>query len=250
MRAYKLGNSHAKVLDRLVAEGVFKSPEAALRDAVDTYLSGLRQRQQQAGFAIDLYPADDGAYKTQEQWIAFFNEQRKPMISAANLYLAGKSAPDELLKSLRSDFDESLIVSSTRISYSGDDLSGRITQNYGSKVVKPSQTDVSVIPVYDNTPLVKALDSEDGIRYLQSLFDAKDNPKTIAGTLEHLSERKVEDIILWTPNQDLRKRYSERAAWFVIGGVGFHVDGNGRFDDYLGRSRGVSVSPRSGRAKK
>ena len=111
MRAYKLGNSHAKVLDRLVAEGVFKSPEAALRDAVDTYLSGLRQRQQQAGFAIDLYPADDGAYKTQEQWIAFFNEQRKPMISAANLYLAGKSAPDELLKSLRSDFDESLIVS-------------------------------------------------------------------------------------------------------------------------------------------
>ena len=25
MRAYKLGNSHAKVLDRLVAEGVFKS---------------------------------------------------------------------------------------------------------------------------------------------------------------------------------------------------------------------------------
>lgn len=199
---------------------------------------------------IDLLPADNGAYKTQEQWIAFFNEQKKPMISAADVYQAGKSASDELLKSLRNDFNVSWLVSSTRNRFFGDDLSGRITQNYGSEVVTPSQTDVSVIPVYNNTPLVQALQTKEGVGYLQALLDTSDEPKEIAGTLEHLSGRSASNTVLWTPDQSSRKIYSERAVWFVGGGGWFHVGGFGRFDVGFGHSRGVSVSPRSGRAKK
>lgn len=199
---------------------------------------------------IDLHPADNGAYNTQKQWINFFNTQRKPMISAADVYRAGKSGYDELLKSLRNDFDVSWLVSSTGIGYSGDDLSGKITQNYGSSVVKPSQKDVSIIPVYDGTPLAQALQTKEGVSYLQALLDTNDEPKEIAGTLEHLSGRSASDTILWTPDQNSRKRYPQRAVGFYDFGGRFLVDGDLHFDDDDGHSRGVSVSPRSGRAKK
>ena len=199
---------------------------------------------------IDLLPADNGAYRTQEQWIAFFNEQQRRMISAADLYKKGKSAPDDVLKSLRKDFDESWLVSSTRNSYSRDDLSGIVTQNYGSRVVTPSQRNVSVIPVYNGTKLAQALQTEEGLDYLQALFDTIDDPEAITGTLEHLSGRNADNIVLWTPDQGSRKRYPERAVWFDGLGGRFHVNRGYRFDNYFGRSRGVSVSPRSGRAKK
>ncbi len=198
---------------------------------------------------IDLLPADNGAYRTQEQWIAFFNEQRKRMISAADLYQAGKFASDEQLKSLRDGFNVSWLVSSTRIGYSGDGLSGRITQNYGSIVVTPSQTDVPVIPIYKGTLLAQALQTKEGIDYLQAVFDTNDNHGTIEGTLEHLSGRDADNIILWTTDQNLRKRDSQRAVGFIDGGIRFHVGGL-FFDVDVGRSREASVSPRSGRAKK
>ena len=200
--------------------------------------------------SIGLHPADNGAYRTQDQWINFFNKQGSPMISAADVYRAGKSAPDEVLNSLRKGFDESLLVTSTRISYSGDDLSGRITQNYGSNVVNPSQTNVLVIPVYNGIPLARTLQNEDGVSYLQSLLNTNDDSKTIAGTLENISGRSADKIVLWTPDQDSRKRYSERAVRFYDIGNMFRVGGSLIFVDLIGHSHGMSVSSHSGRAKK
>ena len=250
MIEYRPNDKRAKVLQGLVADGVFESPGAALDDAVDNYLSGLRQRQPRGGFAIDPHPADNGAYRTQEQWIAFFNEQQRRMISAADVYRKGKSAPDEVLQSLKGDFDKSWLVSSTRNSYSGDDLSGIVTQNYGSGVVTPSRRNVSVIPVYNGTPLAQALETKEGLDYLQALFDTTDDRDAITGTLENLSGRSADNIFLWTPEQDYRKRYPERAVGFDGRGGRFHVDGSNHFALDFGLSRGVSVSPRSGRAKK
>ena len=182
---------------------------------------------------IDLLPADNGAYRTQEQWIAFFNEQQRRMISAVDVYGKGKSAPDEVLQSLRKD----LLVSSTRNSYSGDDLSGIVTQNYGSGVVAPSRRNVLVIPVYNGTPLAQALETKEGLDYLQALFDTTDDRDAITGTLENLSGRSADNIFLWTPSQDSRKKYPERAVRFGGGGDRFLVGGS-RFGG-LGRSRGV-----------
>ena len=210
-------------------------------------LSGRYARTLQA-IIIDPHAADNGARRTQEQWISYFNDAGKPMISAPNVYRAGKTASDEVLASLRGDFYKSWLVSSTRISY-GNDLSGKITHNNGSRVVTPSQRDVKVIPVYYGIPLAHALQSDDGIKYIQSLFDTSDEPGDITGTLENLSKRSAGKISLWTPDQASRQSYSERAVRFVDNGGRFLVGGDSRFGGG-GRSRGVSMSPRSGRAKK
>ncbi len=214
---------------------------------------------------IDLLPADNFAHKTQRQWIDFFNEQGRRMISVADVYQAGKSAFGEMLDNRRRDFNEPRLVVSTMIGYSGDDLSGRIIQNYGSKVVKPSQTDVSIIPVYDNGILSQALQTKEGVSYLQALLGTSDEPEQIALALEHLSGRSASNIVLWTPNQSTRKGYSEERrserpvrlldfidAFFVDGDDTFAEDGpfadglvNGLFGNSRGLSYGVSVSPRS-----
>ncbi len=212
-------------------------------------------RDGQTGFAIDPDPADNGECKTQTGWIAFFNKQGKPMISAADLYSAaklyidGKFAPNEALQSLKRDFDESWLLTSTRIIYSDIDLSGKITQNYGSKVVKPSQTYIPVIPFYNNASLAQALQTEKGVVYLQALFGTNDDPETIASTLEILSDRKPERIGLWAPNRDSRRKYPERAVGLGIDGNWFHVDGDYIVKSSYGLSRGVSASPLSGGAK-
>lgn len=247
MTQYRLGRDYARTLNEVVGSSDFASPEAVLRHLVQTHASGLMQRNQ--AVIIDPHAADNGAIRIQDQWISYFNDAEKAMISSPNVYQAGKTASDELLGSLRRDFDESRLVSSTRISY-GDGLSGKITHNHGSKVVKPSRRDVKVIPVYNGTPLSQALQSDEGIAYLQSLFDTNDESRDITGTLENLSKRKEGSIALWTQNQGSRKTYNVGAVGFGGDGGGFRVSGYGHFGLYGGLSRGVSMSPRSGRAKK
>ena len=190
--------------------------------------------------SIDLHPADNGAVRNQNQWIRFFNEQERIMISAPDVYQAGKYASDEVLSSLRRTFDEYWLILSTRPIYSGDDLSGRIIQNYGSKVVRPSPTDVPVIPVYDGTPLTQALQTKEGVSYLQALLDTSDEPRDIAGTLEKLSKRGEDRIELWTPSQASRQYYDrERGVRFYYYGDRFRVGGNIHLVT-VGLSRGVS----------
>lgn len=212
----------------------------------------------------DRYPSGNGAYKTQQQ---LFNHLRKLMISAADIYRIGKSAPNEVLERLRNGFDNSWLITRTSINYSGDDdlsgidddLRGIITQNCGSTVVKlskidvtvvkPSKIDVLVIPVYDNTPLDKALQTPDGLRYIQFLFDTNDDPETITKTLKKLSGKEAKDIRLSTPDIDSRGKYAERPVGFRYHDGLFHVDGNLLFGG-SGHSYAVSVVPRNGLAKK
>src|SRR3989344_757165 len=209
----RLSDRNAKILEQLVKDGILKSPEAVLENAVSGY---LRDSIPQAGFfAIDPHPADNGAHKTQNPWIDFFNGLERIMISAADVYGARKNASSRARHNLRSDLYASLLVTSTRISYD-DDLSGRVTQNYGSKVVKPSQAYVPVIPVYNGTPLARALQTEEGVNYLQALFGTSDDSKTIIKTLERLSGKRAEDIKLRTPDKESRKRYPERAVVFDV----------------------------------
>lgn len=250
MKEYKLSNKNEKILDQLVADGIFKSPEAALNDAVANYLSGLRQQGQAVNVIIDPRPADDGASKTQKQWIAYFNNLGEQMFSAPDIYQAGKSASDEVLDSLKKDFDESWVVSSTRIKYNPTDLSAHIVHNFGSTIVQPTEADVSIIPVYAPESLTKALQKENGVKYLQALFTTTDNPKTITEVLENISKRKAEGINLWTPSQSSRNpSYPERAVRFYGYDSWFRVDGS-NFGDGSGRSRWASVSPRNECAKK
>jgi len=208
----------------------------ALRDDYNAQL------EQATTVSIDQHPAINGLRKKQNEWIAFFNEQKKIMISAPNVYEAGKSAPNEVLESLRADFYDLGEMTSTRIIYAPNNLSGKIIHNYGSDVVTPTEKKVVVIPVYNDSVLGHALKASEGVIYLQNLFDTEDNADTIAEVLEHISKRSMDDIRLWTPDQGSRRSYSNRAVGFGDNGYGdkFNV-GSGYLPGSVDRcSRGMS----------
>ncbi|HLC50693.1 MAG TPA: hypothetical protein VJI97_04685 [Candidatus Nanoarchaeia archaeon] len=214
-----------------------KGDSQELANLVKEHYQASRSTQTRA---MDLNAADNGAIRNQNQWIHYFNGQKKPMVSAPDIYRAGQNGSSALIDSLQEDFDKSWVVSSTGINYNADNLDARIIHNKGSIVVKPTQRKV-LVPVYQNTQLGEVLETEEGKKYLKILFDTDDNPDKIGKTLVTLSGKGLDDNYVWTPTQENRASYPERAAVFGIDGGRFHVYGNDRFDDYDSRSRGVSV---------
>ncbi len=185
---------------------------------------------------IDLSSADNGSYRTQRDWIDFFNREGKAMISASDVY----RVPNLILPILRKDFNKSLLVTSTRISYNPSDLGARIIHNFGSNVVEPKETSL-IVPVYEDEQVEKVAKTKEGLTYLQTLFDTEDDASKLIGRLERISEKEAKDIKIWMPAQNSRRGYSERAVGFDDGGW-FRVDGDYWFGGVIyGLSRGVSV---------
>ncbi len=228
-----------------------KARKGDLSQAVVQYLNSLPVSSNGL-VSIDSLPALDGRRLTQKDWIAYFNEQKRQMISAPDVYRA-VSAPKEVLDSLRKDFNDNWEVTSTRNSYNPNDLGAKITHNFGSTIVKPTVIELKVVPRYEGTRLTEALKSKETVAYLQALFNTKDSDKKIAETLEHLSQMNPEKIALWTPDQSSRKSYPERAVRFDHINGRFHVYGYDDFDfGNFGLSRGVrsSVSAEGAKRKK
>ncbi len=174
-----------------------------------------------------------------------FNDLGKIMASMPDLYDTGKSASPEVLESLQKDFHETWVISSSRIHYEKDSLEAVITHYFNSTVVSPREIKV-LVPYYNGVKLDDVLGTEEGLKYLQALFNTNDDAETIKVTLEKLSNKKSKDIRVWTPDQNSRKEYQDRAAGFdgsgrfhVVGGGGGSIDGSGR-------SRGVLDNPVGG----
>ncbi len=191
---------------------------------------------------IDIQPADNGAIKTQEEWILYFNQQGKRMISAPDLYRIGQqNGTSELVQSVRDDFKERWLITSTRETYNPNilTLDARITHNFGSTVVQPTEKTV-LVSVYGCTPLDEVLKTEKGVDYLRIKFDTNDSPDKIKETFAALSGKPSNLTYVWTPTRKSRLNYQERVAGFVFYGDGFHVGGDCGVGVLIGRSRGVS----------
>lgn len=184
---------------------------------------------------------------TQDNFIDKFNELNRIMISAPDLYDAGKNQP-EVIESLQKDFNESWIVTSTRIQYEEDSLEGTITHYFGSNVISPNEKRL-IIPYYNGTNLNDVLGDEQGLIYLQVLFNTSDAPDELKKTLKNLSNKESSKTKIWTPDQSSRKQYPVRAAWFNVNFDVFHVGGGDHVDSGDGRSRGVFDNP-AGAAQK
>jgi len=189
--------------------------------------------------------SDNRERKTQNVWISWYNEQGKIMASAPDIYNTGKCADEKLLESLRKDFKDYWIVTSTRIIYDKDSLDGRIIHYFGSEVIKPGEITSIKIPIYRGAGIQDVLNDENGLDYLNCLFNIGDDPDDAIKTLENLNgQYKKDKIKIWTPDQDSRRSYSERAAGFYFDGGGFHISGGSRVGDGGGYSRGVHDSSR------
>ncbi len=171
--------------------------------------------------------------KTQKDWIDYFNNKGKKMISAPDIY---KVANKGIIESLKKDFKEDWEVTSTRIIYNKKNLNAEIIHNVESKVVKSKKYKVKVPILNGNFE-----ENKETEKYLQALFDTKDNLDKILKTLKKFGKDKK--IRLWTPNQHDRKKRQFRSVvlffsgfdWFVVGGYYW-------FGNVEGFSRGVIIS--------
>ena len=172
--------------------------------------------------------------KTQKDWVPYFNEIGVKMISAPDIYRAAKEKNQEAVLTLRSDFEASVELTSTRVNYNTDNLQAEIVHDAGSTVVRPKSYNLLV-------PVIRGDFQQDAEteKYLQALFDTEDSLSEILAVLNYLGERR--SIRLWTPTQDLRKVYPFCSVGLFFGGSGgFDVGGCGRFGNYGGGfSRGV-----------
>lgn len=212
---------------------------------------------------LDEAAADNGSTKTQNQWIGYWNtiQDGRVFSSAPDLYQAFKQlkslqegSPQErqqsqsLIDSLRQDFRQSWVVTSTRLIHQPNTLDTKIIHHFGNKDPSLIQQTELEVPEYLGIRLANSLSDPKLEIYLQSLLDTKDNIEEITKTLEFISNKPRPNIKIWTPplqiNQYLtRQQYPERAARFGIDAGGFRVVGGGLVDDDDGRSWGVRKSP-------
>jgi len=227
----KLPEAQAKIVRTLYENG-----------AIDGKLLNVLAR-------IGATPEDNGSYKNQKQWIEWFNKNNLSMASANDILRAGQVGSEELLQSLQGDFDPRWLVTSTHNSYNPSDLSAVISHYHGQKNQKTLKS--IIVPDYsDGVPIKKVAANKQGQAYILAEFDMEDGKiNNVIDDLERLSGKGAEDIRVWTPNQDGRKNYKERAVSLVYNDGGFLVDGYYFFGvDYDGRARRVLLKENVGEA--
>ena len=185
----------------------------------------------------------DNEHRTQEQWVDYFNEERKAMISMPHIFQLVKENNIEAIESLRKDFKDYWLVTSTRIIYDKNNLSAKIIHNIGSKATKPIEIDLKEIPVCRSTYIKELLETSTGLDYVRALINNKKTTKEeIITFFVALSGKKEKNIRFWTPTQSSRKDKQVRSVVLCFGDFDrFIVNGNNWFDSSNGFSRGVII---------
>ena len=177
---------------------------------------------------------------TQDQFIEKRNKQGIRSLSAIDIYRFPENKQYKDIENFKRDCNESYFVTGDRIKYQEKGNKGTIIHNYNSTVVKPAKTTIA-IPVLSYASLDDVLETEIGLKLVQSIFKTRHNSKKIKENVYILSDKSADKTKIWTPNQNSRKDYPERAVFFSFGGGVFHVNGDNRVDNDGGRSRGVSL---------
>ncbi|MBI2666875.1 hypothetical protein HYX13_04645 [Candidatus Woesearchaeota archaeon] len=240
----------------------------------ETALKGLEEERivipsivklkETVSFSIDHNPADNGNKKIPEGWFDYWEKDssHRIMASAGDLYQGWKQLKrnsqsangDEVRRAsaivagFRDDFDwlgqKNYLVGGTYFAYQPDTLDATVTQHYRCKRKELVKTTPLQVEEYLGVPIAEVVAQEKGLRYLQVFFDTEDDAETIMQTLEFISDKKRDEIKVWTPplksgKYVTRKQHPNRAAGFNYVNDYFHVYGSGISG--AGRSRGVAV---------
>ena len=193
---------------------------------------------------MKILPRPDDEHRTQEEWINLFNTEKKPMISIPDVFQIVKENNIEAIESLRKDFKDSWLVTSTRIIYNSDNLSAKIIHNADSTITKSTEINLKEVPVCSPTYIKELLETETGLSYVRALIDNKKATKEeIINFFVELSGKKEKNIRFWTPSQSSRKDKQVRSVELYFDGFdGFVVGGDDWFGDGNGLSRGVIIN--------
>jgi len=209
---------------------------------------------------LDSVPAENGAVKNQNDWIAYWNSitDGRRFASIADYYQvfrqlsdalktgsdAEKAAANQSIDSLRKDLRESWLVTSTRIIYQPDSLEARLIHGFGAGNLQQTSGRDLTVPLYWNTPITEVYSTAEGLAYLRSLLSTDETGPAIVERLSAVSGYQPQNIKMLTPALQnngylTRRQLPERAVrldavdqWFHLGAVG-HPAGD------RSRSRGV-----------
>ncbi len=190
---------------------------------------------------IKILPRPDKKHRTQEEWVEYFNTEKKPMISMPNIFQLVKEKNTEAIESLRKDFKDYWLVLSDRIVYNPENLSAKIIHNADSTETKPTEINLKEVPVCRPTYIKELLETDAGLSYIRALLnDTKATKEQIISFFVALSGKKEKNIRFWTPSQSSRKSKQIRSVELYFSGFDrFYVDGGWFGDD--GCSRGVII---------
>ena len=193
---------------------------------------------------IKVLPRPDNEKRTQEEWAEYFNSEKKRMISLSDIFLLVKENNIEAIESLRKDFKDYWLVTSTRIIYNPNNLSAKIIHNADSSIVKQKEINLKEIPVCEPTYLKELLETDTGLKYIRALVDnTKATKEQVIKFFVALSGKKEKDIRFWTPDQNSRESKQVRSVDLIFGVFDrFDVDGGDWFVIIRGLSRGVIVN--------
>ncbi len=242
-------------------EGMLDAPEGLPGNASETGQQPAAPIVWRPGMKciVDMLPAYEGAYKNQDWWIDYFNslndgrffasmpdyyhffKQLKNSIETGN----DNDTSQAVVQSLRKDFTDKLIVTSTRIQYGinpRNSLEGRIIHHYGCNNTSLIKESIKEIPIYSDAGIAKVVRGQKGLKYLQAYFGTSDNGETIVQLMEFISGKKRNKINLCTEDNDTRSHSITNVAALYFGG-GFRIYGDGILD-VGGRARGVRYEQR------
>src|SRR3989344_5548633 len=177
---------------------------------------------------------------TQDQFIEKRNKQGIRSLSAIDIYRFPENKQYKDIENFKRDCNKSYFATGDRIKYQEKGNKGTIIHNYNSTVVKPAKTTIA-IPVLSYASLDDVLETEIGLKLVQSIFKTRHNSKKIKENVYILSDKSTDKTKISTPDQDSRKDNPESAVFFGFNGGDFRVDGDRVDNDYGGRSRGVSL---------
>lgn len=186
MKAVRLSDNAQKAVREVVKAGQFKSVE----DAVDYLLlnnTSVGIPVEGLGM-VDYSAALDGLNTTQEDWITYFNSERKKMISAPDVYRILETGDKRLFESIQSSLFHGGIVTSTAIVYLPNTLDAVVVHDYKSEVVEPKVTKIKVPHHSFRAPLEHFLKMDGSVPFLQVLFDTQADGKTIVNTLSRIGD--------------------------------------------------------------
>ena len=191
---------------------------------------------------MKLIPRPDNQYRTQEQWIQYYNEKKQRMISLPDVFKLLNNR--EALESLRKDFKDHYLTTSTRIVYDPDNLSAEVIHHTNSTITKQKVIKLKEVPVYNPTYLNKLVETDAGLTYLKALIDNdKATKEQIIDLFTTLSGKQANKIRLWTPTQSERSNKQIRSVGIYFYDFdGFYVDADVWFGSGNGVSHGVIIN--------
>src|SRR3989344_5273161 len=164
---------------------------------------------------FDSAPAENGEFKTQNDWIAYWNNIRdgRRFASLADYYQvfrqldnalrtgssAERTAANQSIVSLRKDLREKWLLTSTRIIYQPNSLEARLIHGFGAG--NPQQTSERnlTVPLCWDTPITEVYSTAEGLAYLRSLLSTDETGPVIAERLSAVSGYQPQNIKMLTP---------------------------------------------------